>query len=296
MNAALAESYEFCRHTARRAAKNFYYAFLLLPREQRQSICALYAFLRHTDDLGDSQEPLDVRAAALADWRRQLADALSGQFAHPCLPAMADTLERNQIPPELLEAVIDGVEMDLELEAGRRSYNTFDELSAYCDRVAGAVGIACLHIWGCHDPQAAEPARRAGLALQLTNILRDVDEDRRLGRRYLPREDFERYGLDVDTLVVPPIDERWRNLIRFEVARAERFYDDATQLTHWLNPASTAVYRTLTGTYRALLEEIRRRDGDVFGPRIRVGTWHKLRIAARGLAWRARAAAGVLPA
>ncbi|MBX9792440.1 MAG: phytoene/squalene synthase family protein [Pirellulales bacterium] len=296
MNAELTDSYAYCQRTARRAAKNFYYAFLLLPRAQRQAMCALYAFLRHTDDLGDSQEPLAARAAALDDWRRQLADALAGRFAHPCLAAMADTLVRCQIPYALMESVIDGVAMDLDLEAGRCSYETFADLVGYCDRVAGDVGIACLHVWGCHDPRAEEPARRAGLALQLTNILRDFDEDRRHGRRYLPREDFERFGLDVETLHVPPIDDRWRDLIRFEVARAERFYDDTTQLVRWLDPRAASVFQTLTGTYRALLAEIRRRNGDVFGPRVRIGAWHKLRIAAGSLAARARAAAGVLPA
>ena len=242
------------------------------------------------------QELLAARSTALDDWRCQLADALAGRFAHPCLRAMTDTLRRCQIPHGLLESVIDGVAMDLELEAGRRSYETFADLAAYCDRVAGDVGIACLHVWGCHDPLAAEPARRAGLALQLTNILRDLAEDCAHGRRYLPREDYERFGLDADAPLVPPLDQPWRDLVRFQVARAERFYDDATQLAHWLEPRTAAVFRTLTGTYRALLAEIRRRDGDVFGPRVRIGAWHKLRIAAGSLAWRARAAAGVLPA
>ncbi|MGD9647260.1 MAG: phytoene/squalene synthase family protein [Pirellulales bacterium] len=296
MNPVVAKSYQFCQQVARRSAKNFYYAFLLLPHEQRLSMYALYAFLRHTDDLADSRESLVAREYALVDWRRQLADALNGRFENQCLLAVVDTLERCKIPPALLESVIDGVEMDLALEAGQRRYETFAELAEYCDHVAGDVGIACLHIWGCHDQQAAEPARRAGLALQLTNILRDLQEDYAHRRRYLPREDYERFDLDADAPLAPPIDERWRNLIRFEVARAERFYDDATQVVRWLDPATASVFRTLTGTYRALLEEIRRRDGDVFGPRVRVGTWRKLRIVAGSLAWRARAAAGVQPA
>ena len=159
----LTASYSACRRMARRSASTFYYSFWLLPRPQRSAMHALYAFLRHTDDLGDSAEPIEERRAELAAWRRSLERALAGQFDNPLWPALADSVERFRIPPEYLFDAIDGVEMDLD----RSRYETFAQLTDYCHHVASAVGLACIHIWGFRDPAALSSRRglRAGLSI-----------------------------------------------------------------------------------------------------------------------------------
>ncbi|MBX7075066.1 MAG: presqualene diphosphate synthase HpnD [Pirellulales bacterium] len=272
----LEQSYALCGQIARRAAKNFYYSFWLLPRPQRRGMCALYAFLRHTDDLADAAEPVAARRAALARWRESLGRALAGQFDHPMLPALADTVARYEVRPIDLHAVLDGVEMDLE----DRCYETFRELEAYCERVASAVGLACVRIWGCRDPRALTPARQCGIALQLTNILRDLNEDLARGRVYLPQEDLRRFDYSADDLRGGLRDARFQALMRFEIARAEDFYRQGAALSGYLSGESQAVFAAMFSTYRALLAEIKRRDGDVLTARVRLTPWHKWRIAA----------------
>ena len=206
MNDELAASYVHCQQIARRSASSFYYSFLLLPKPKRQAMCALYAFLRQTDDLSDSADSATDRRAALETWRESLERATRGAFDDPLLPALADTMAGYSIPVDHLHAVIDGVEMDLEpLE-----YETFDELEAYCHRVASAVGLACLCIWGTTSERALEPARQCGVAFQLTNILRDLKEDAARGRVYLPREDLARFDYSSDDLRAGICDQRFR--------------------------------------------------------------------------------------
>lgn len=276
---SLASSYDTCRRLARRSAKNFYYSFLVLPREKRRAMCALYAFSRQTDDLGDSGQPVEECRAALAAWRRSLDRALNGVFDSPIFPALADTIERYHVPPRYLHELIDGVEMDLD----RSRYETFEELSDYCYKVASVVGLCCIHIWGFSDEGALQPAIRCGIAMQLTNILRDLKEDAARGRFYLPREDLERFGYSADDLRRGVVDRRFQDLMRFEVARVERLYSEAMELEHWLSSEGRAVFGAMTHIYRGLLDEIKRADGDVFRRRIRLTTWRKLRIAGRWL-------------
>lgn len=271
----LERSYRLSSQVARRAAKNFYYSFLLLPRAQRRAMCALYAFLRRTDDLGDNDSPVEARRAALARWRGSLDRALAGQFDDPILPALADTVARFNVRPLDLHAVIDGVEMDLT----QTSYETFGELELYCERVASAVGLACVRIWGCEDPASDEPARNCGIALQLTNILRDVHEDLRLGRVYLPQEDLRRFEYSADDLRGGERDGRFRALMRFEIERAEKYYERGAGLAPFLHGDSRAIFWTMLTTYRSLLDEIKRRDGDVLTSRVTLSPWRKWRIA-----------------
>jgi len=277
MSTDLKASYAYCRRIARRSASNFYYSFLLLARPKRSAMCALYAFLRHTDDLGDSPESQVVRRAALAAWRTSLDRALAGAFDDPLLPALADTVERFAIPREYLHAVIDGVESDL--ENGR--YETFADLGEYCYRVASAVGLACIHIWGFRDQAALEPARHCGLAFQLTNILRDLREDAAHDRVYLPQEDFRRFDYSLAELNAGICNDHFRALMRFEIDRAEGFYREAQQLDRWLEPEGRRVFGTMLATYRALLDEIKSLDGDVLSSRVALSGWRKIRIAAR---------------
>jgi phytoene synthase len=275
----LAASYRLCRQVARSTASNFYYSFLLLPRAKRLAMCALYAFLRRTDDLGDSQQSLPIRRAALAAWRRSLERALTGQFDDLLLPAVADTLARFDIPADYLREAITGVEMDLDIDR----YETFDDLKLYCHRVASVVGMACIHIWGFRDPRAIGAACQCGLAFQLTNILRDLKEDAACGRFYLPEAELRRFDYTRQDLRQGVRDDRFRALIRFQIERAERLYDAGAELSQWLEPDGQKVFAAMLDTYRSLLGEIKRRDGDVFTHRVRLSRWRKIGIAARTL-------------
>ena len=218
MTPSLVKSYAFCQQLTRREAGNFYPAFRILPAQQRMSMCALYAFMRIADDLSDSGEETAVKRWQLLEWRQGLRRALSGNHVHPVHEALHDTVVRYGIPAQYLEDVLDGVEMDLiQVE-----YATFADLRLYCYRVASAVGLACIHIWGFSDERAKDFAEKAGLAFQLTNILRDLAEDVRRGRVYLPMEELAQFGYEVIGLQVGRNDKAFRALMRFQVQRAAR--------------------------------------------------------------------------
>jgi phytoene synthase len=274
-----ARSYALCERLARRAAGNFYHAFRLLPAGQRKAMCALYAFMRIADDLADGPEDVAEKRAGLEEWRRRLHEALAGVPTHPVHPALCDTVRRYGVPTGHLEAVLDGVAMDLDTD----HYDTFSDLYSYCYRVASAVGLACIHVWGFEGERACEYAEAAGVALQLTNILRDLGEDAARGRVYLPLEDLERFGYRAEELRRGVCDERFRALMRFEVARAQGYYEAALPLAESLRPAGRAVFLVMLRTYRGLLDAIVRRGYDVFGSRVRLSRWRKLWLAARAL-------------
>ncbi len=282
-SADLEASYAYCRRMAREAGSNFYGSFFMLRREKRIAMDALYAFMRHTDDLGDSSDPLSVRQAALAQWRADVTAALAGQLNgaadRSVLPALADTAERFQIPSQYLLAVLDGLEMDME---GRR-YETFDELAEYCRAVASAVGMACLHIWGCRDEEALEPADRCGLAFQLTNILRDLREDVLCGRVYLPLEEFRRFDYSEEDLAAGVADARFHRLMGFQLDRAEQFYRESVRLFDYLQADGQRMFGMMTAVYHRILSEIRKAPDAVLERRVSLGWLEKARIAARWL-------------
>lgn len=284
---ALAESYRLCRELARRTARNFYYAFRVLPAEKQTAMCALYAFFRRTDDLGDEPGSKERKRAALDAWRTALRRAWSSapgdpiEADDPLLPAIIDTARRYAIPYEYFATAIDGVESDLE----RTTFATYAELDEYCYQVASVVGLASIHVWGFDArPSAYEAAKRCGYAFQLTNIVRDVVEDANLGRTYLPLEALARHGVDVAQLREPkPADraaqEHRRALIREVAERAEAYYRDAAELVPHLSRDGRAVYAAMREIYHALLVKIRRRDYDVFTTRVRLAGWYKALIA-----------------
>ncbi|MCH8924279.1 MAG: squalene/phytoene synthase family protein, partial [Planctomycetes bacterium] len=272
-----AKSYALCRKLARRSASSFYFSFRMLSKQQRQSMCALYAFLRRTDDIGDGDAPLEEKRMALAAWRESLQRALRYEFDDDILPALADTVTRYQIPHEYLLEVIDGVEMDL----GECRYETFADLEQYCYRVATVVGLCCMHVWGFHGEGAHRPAHACGLAFQLTNILRDLKEDALRGRVYLPREDLDKFGCSAEDLRHGVFHERFKELMRFEIHRVEQFYESAAELQAWLESGGRKMLGAMMATYRALLAEIERRDGDVFSRPVTLSRWRKASIAAR---------------
>lgn len=282
MTPSLAESYRFCGEVSRREAKNFYHAFRLLPADRRRSMCALYAFMRRSDDLADDAAPGVDRAKALADWRADLDASLAGLASSwPGLPALADTVRKASIPPALLREVIDGVEMDL----APRRFADFDELAGYCRRVASAVGLCCIHIWGYESDggRAERLADRCGLALQITNILRDVAEDRRNGRVYFPQDDLDRHGVSDADLDAAHVGPALRRLLEDYAGRAYRYYDEAAGLVPLVDPVGRPVLLTIQGIYRALLDEIVRRDYDVLAGRASVPKWRKLAVALRSI-------------
>ncbi len=279
MNAALGRSYAYCERLARREAGNFYPAFRLLPRQERLAMCALYAFLRIADDLGDGPGDAADKRRQLAAWRLGFDKALAGQYTHRLHAALHHTIATHAIPPEYLHAVLDGVAMDL----APVGYATFADLRLYCYRVASAVGLACIHIWGFREERAKTYAENAGLAFQLTNILRDLGEDAARGRVYLPREDLDRFGYAPARLKRGERDEGFQALMQFEVNRARAFYEAAWPLGPLLPPAGRAVFLVLARTYRALLEAIEACDYDVFSRRVQVSPWRKLFLAVQAL-------------
>jgi phytoene synthase len=275
----LSASHAYCERLARQQAGNFYHAFRLLPTDQRRGMCAVYSFLRVADDLTDVAGATEKKRSALESWRRQLHEALAGKYNHVLHAALHETVDRFHIPVSYLDAVLDGVAMDLDTD----SYETFVGLYRYCYHVASAVGLACIHIWGVTAEQAAAPAEAAGIAFQLTNILRDLAEDAGRGRVYLPREDLARFGYSEEKLRLGIRDNGFVELMRFEVARANSYYDAALPLADLLRPVNRAVFLVMLRTYRGLLDEIVRRDYDVFSTRVRLSRLHKLWLAARVL-------------
>ncbi len=322
------DSYRYCRRMSRRAGSSFHAGFLLLPAERRRAMWALYAFMRHTDDLVDRPTADYSPREALSAWRAALHRALgetekkeerrekrdsaadnSSFIIHnssfdPLLPALADAVRRFHVPPEHLFAVIDGVEMDLDA----RRHETFDDLREYCERVASAVGLACIHVWGFRGPEAFAPARAAGIALQLTNILRDLKEDAAAGRVYLPLVDLRECGYSADDFFALAAGnrgatdgrgfvadkpsatdgrgfvfnrDRFRRLIALEVARAERFYAESAELLDMLDPAGRRIFGITMSTYRALLRRIARRPEMVLRRRAGLRSAEKLRLLAR---------------
>lgn len=281
----LRASYRFCGRLSKREARNFYYAFLLLPPARRHSMCALYAFMRHTDDLADEPGETDRKLQSLDAWKTELDDVLAGRSGTwPGLPALADTVAVHAIPHTLLHNVVEGVSMDL----APRDFETFDQLSDYCYHVASVVGLCCIHIWGYRSEsgKAERLAVACGIALQLTNIIRDVREDARNGRIYLPREDLARFSVSADELTAARPSDRVRALLAFEAERAYSYYDQADGLIPLVDAVGRPVLKTIIGIYRGLLDEIARRDYDVMRERVSISGWRKSAIAVRSLSGR----------
>jgi phytoene synthase len=242
-------------------------------------MCALYAFLRTTDDLADGPGNLEGKRNALARWQLQLEQALAGRYSHRLHAAFHDTMAVNAIPREYVEALFEGVGMDLALVR----YATFHELYGYCYRVASIVGLSCIHIWGFQDSRAKAFAESAGIGFQLTNILRDLGEDSARGRIYLPQEDLERFGYSTERLCRGERDQRFCELMRFQVLRARSFYDASSGLSALLAPPGRAVFTIMSRTYRALLDAIERRNYDVFSSRVSLGPFVKLGFVVQAL-------------
>jgi 15-cis-phytoene synthase len=276
--AEVTRSYAECRRVARESASNFYYAFFMLPPAKRDALCALYAFMRLVDDVSDTVGSDVDKRGGLARWRAALDAAVAGDVAgHPILPAFADTINRFQIPPRYFHDLISGAEMDLTVG----NYTTFERLREYCYRVAGTVGLTCLHVFGFDDPHAPDLAEKLGIAFQLTNILRDVPKDYEIGRVYLPQEDLDRFSVAPANLGTGPLTPALRDLFAFEAARARDFYREGVQLIPLVHSDARAALWALARIYSGLLNRIDARDYDVFSERVRLTTPEKAGILLR---------------
>jgi 15-cis-phytoene synthase len=297
-HATLVMAYSVCRGITRTAAKNFYYAFLVLPRRKREALCAVYSFMRRCDDLADDASlSLPERRQKLESWLDALHRAQQGQPTDdPILLALTDAQRRYHIPAGLLDELAHGTAMDVvdapaahEAEVGHASgltltvqYKTFDDLRGYCYRVASVVGLVCIHIFGYKDPEAEPLAETCGLAFQLTNIIRDVKEDAAQGRVYLPEEDLAKFGLSAADLLTAPDPARLRPLLALEADRAREFYKSGDDLIPFVSEDSQPALWVLVTIYRRLLEKIAEKQYDVITAKVALSTSEKLRILGKG--------------
>jgi phytoene synthase len=271
------ESYRYCRAVARSRAKNFYYSFVLLSRQQRKAMCAIYAFMRYCDDLSD--EP-GARRMPLDRWRAEMDEALEGRFSgHPVWPAFHHTVRRFGIPHQYFREMIEGVASDL----GPRRFETFEDLYHYCYQVASVVGLTIIHIFGFDTPSALPLAEKCGVAFQLTNILRDIREDAERGRIYLPLKDLRRFGVTEEDLCRGNRNDAFLALMGFEAARARVYYRASQELLELVHPRSRPSLWALMSIYSRLLDRIERTNYDVFRRRVRLSALEKSWIIVRAL-------------
>lgn len=270
-------SYAWCRAIARRSSSSFYYGFLLLPREKRAAMMAIYAWMRLADDLADGLGPPAERKAQLQAWRSTFERALAEGAAEEPYPALLDTLRKYAIPPDYLRTVIDGMLQDVDGVC----MNTFGDLAVYCYRVATVVGLASLRIWGYTSEAALEPAQACGLAFQLTNILRDVPRDLAAGRCYLPADELARFSCTPEQLRQGPFTTTIRQLFDFQVQRARGYFLQGRELRKYLLPDGRRVFDALVGAYATLLEGVSAQSDEYFQRPVRLPKWRKLQIAAR---------------
>jgi len=288
---SVAEAYRICREIARREAKNFYYAFIALPAHKRDAICAVYAFMRHADDLSDDETlTLEERRAAMAAWLDAWHLASQGGATEdPVFLALTDAQARFGISTALLDELVEGTAMDLQRGNDPTRYDTyaaFDDLYRYCYLVASVVGLVCIRIFGYSDPRAEKLAEETGIAFQLTNILRDVREDVERKRVYLPLEELRRYGVSIEELAAlpAPLTSGQRELFQSIAARAETYYASGYALLPLIDADSRPALGVLISIYRRLLKGIEESGYEVFAHRVTVSTSMKLLILSRGLA------------
>ena len=267
--ADLDSSYAFCRRIARTRARNFYYSFILLPPEQKNAMCAVYAFMRFCDDISEDD---GASLEAIERWRSELSSALEGRYSdHPVWPAFHDTVQRYRIPHHYFHEMIDGVSSDLQ----PRKIQTFDELYRYCYQVASVVGLTTVHIFGFDSQEALPLAEKCGIAFQLTNVLRDVREDSERGRIYIPAEDVQRFRANLLSH-----DRNFVDLMRFEAQRARSYYTASRPLIELVHRRSRSSLWALIEIYSRLLDRIESSNFEVLKRRIRLPTWEKMSIVA----------------
>lgn len=293
----LTHAYAVCRGIARRAAKNFYYGFLVLPSEKRNALCAVYAFMRHADDLADdSKLALPEKRQKLEDWLNAAKQVFAGAPTDdPVLMALGDAQRKYNVPPELFEKLVYGTGMDLEIphtpESPVAVCQTFEDLKQYCYYVASVVGLVCIRIFGYEDKKAEFLAEDCGLAFQLTNIIRDIKEDAGMGRIYIPEEDLTRTNLSASDFRPQELGnagqaQQLRPVLELEAERARKYYESGRWLLELVHEDSRGGLWVLVEIYSRLLKKITERNYDVFSERVRLSNWEKLKVLARGFVLR----------
>jgi phytoene synthase len=265
-------AYDEVERLTRREARNFAYGIRVLPRDQRRAISAVYAFARRVDDVADGPLPVGEKRDRL----EALHAALESDPADSTLIALADARTRYGIPDRSLHDLVDGGLQDTE----RVRYPDFAALHDYCRHVAGAVGVACVAVYGSADVERAETL---GVALQLINIMRDVREDWELGRVYLPQDELAAYGVTEDDIAAGRLTSEWRALMAFQASRARAYLEEGLGLLESLDSRSAACVSTFAGLYRVTLDRIEARGFDVFDGSLRLSPLTKLRIVGAGL-------------
>ncbi|MEO9136926.1 MAG: presqualene diphosphate synthase HpnD [Casimicrobiaceae bacterium] len=272
---------DYCADKVARSGSSFYYSFRLLTPERRAAINALYAFCREVDDVVDEVSDPDVARVTLAWWRTEIGAVYTGKPQHPVALALQSAVSRYGLQQAHLQTVIDGMQMDLE----KVRYVDFTELETYCDSVAGAVGLMSAEIFGYEEPATRNYARELGIAFQLTNIIRDVGEDARRGRIYLPQNEIARFGVAPSDVLRAKMSPGFVELMRFEVDRARGWYDEALSKLPTRDRHSQRAGLAMAAIYRTLLDEIARDGYRVLDRRIALTPVRKLWIATRA-AWR----------
>ncbi|MES2222114.1 MAG: phytoene/squalene synthase family protein [Acidobacteriota bacterium] len=289
---SVAQAYAVCETIARREAKNFYYAFRALPKAKRSAVCAVYAFMRHADDLADDDRlPREERLAQSQRWLEEWHGVAAGAATdNPVFLALRDTQQRFGISTELLDQLVQGTMLDLTAPTSSSditTYPAFEDLYRYCYLVASVVGLVCIRIFGYTDPRAEALAEQTGIAFQLTNILRDVREDAERGRIYLPLDDLKKFNVTPEQLRAtranPRVTSDERSVLALEASRAREYYMSADRLLPLIAPDSRAALWVLVTIYRRLLQRIENARYEVFAERVSVPATEKLWILACGL-------------
>jgi len=269
-------AYEVVAKATKAASSNFYYAFITLPADKRNSVYAGYAFCRLADDIVDDGEYGDGAGEALDSLRVKLADAYDGRAEGDMWIALGDTLRRYPIDQRHLLNIVDGCRMDL----NGATYETFDDLVKYCKLVAGATGLALIEVFGYEDDRAVEYATDLGIALQLINILRDITEDLEIGRVYLPARELAEYGVSVDDLRNRRATPEFKRFMKFQVGRARKYLASGVRLFPLLDSQSRSCPETMISVYQSLLGQIEKNDYDVLNHRVGLSKFQKLRLLA----------------
>lgn len=303
----LTTAYAVCRGIARRQARNFYYSFRVLPAAKRNALSAVYAFMRHADDISDDETATVVeRRERLQSWLDEWHQVQAGRPSNdPVFVALSDAQKKYRIPRELLDKLVHGTSLDLQTSVEEpdpsamqqrdtavatspiRTYRTFADLYEYCYLVASVVGLVCIRIYQYEDPHAEHLAERCGIAFQLTNIIRDVKEDAAMGRVYFPEEDLHRFGLTVDDFLGDKgahlEQSRLRPLLEFETQRAREYYKSAAELIPLIHEDSRPALWVMVTIYQCLLERIAEKNYDVLRQRVRLSGTEKMSILGRGI-------------
>jgi phytoene synthase len=290
----LSHAYAVCRGIARRAAKNFYYGFMVLPSDKRNALSAVYAFMRHADDISDEPgvDP-QLKRQKLQEWLDAAKAVFTGTATDdPVLMALGDAQKKFKIAPELFEKLVYGTSLDLDIppasaESPAILCNTFEDLKQYCYYVASVVGLVCIRIFGYQDAKAEFLAEDCGLAFQLTNIIRDIKEDASMGRIYIPAEDMARSNLTAANFALSALQnvaqvQQLRPVLEYEADRARKFYESAKWLMELIDEDSRAALWVLVEIYSRLLQKITDRSYDVLTERVRLTLWEKLKVLSRG--------------